>query len=312
MAEPSYSYAPVSVIGSQFMAPFQLDVIVDTTLRGNIVITDMNHKILLKVKPCDTSFRHQRVLVDADDKPIAMIREKLMTLHGRWSVFRGESESNSDIIFSAKIHNLIQFKTGVDVFLENKTSSADVCDFKMKGSWSNRNCTIFVGDTSTPIAQMSKMQSSKNMKWVEGKFMVTIYPKVDYAFVVTLIAIVEAMKMIKSDKKKHLLKQLVGGDLLLVGHHNDNQVTVDLYSDHHLRYDVGPTIPSLPSPFSLFRSQVIFLLTTSEKTSFTVDLYSFAFGDLLVPSTASDDLIPLILQFSLQLPFSLTCLSSCL
>ncbi|CAI9294319.1 unnamed protein product [Lactuca saligna] len=261
MAEPSYSCAPVSVIGSQFMAPFQLDVIVDTTLRGNIVITDMNHKILLKVKPCDTSFRHQRVLVDADDKPIAMIREKLMTLHGRWSVFRGESESNSDIIFSAKIHNLIQFKTGVDVFLENKTSCADVCDFKMKGSWSNRNCTIFVGGTSTPIAQMSKMQSSKNMKWVEGKFMVTIYPKVDYAFVVTLIAIVEAMKMIKSDKKKHLLKQLVGGDLLLVSHHSDNQV--------------------------------IFLPTTSENTSFTVSLHSFASGDLLIPSTAFVDLIPL-------------------
>ncbi|CAI9294311.1 unnamed protein product [Lactuca saligna] len=215
MAKPSNSYAPVSVIGPQFMASSKFDIIVDTTLRGNIVITDMNHKILLKVKPFDTSFHHQRVLLDADDEPIAMIRQKLMTAHERWNVFRGDSKSNSDIIFSTKERHMIQIKTAIDVCLANKTSS-DVCDFKLKGSWSNRNCTVYVGDTSTPIAQMFKMEPSKNVKWVEGKFMVTIYPNVDYAFVVTLIAIVEAMKMINSDNRKKLFSELgtnVGGIL---------------------------------------------------------------------------------------------------
>lgn len=77
-----------------------------------------------------------------------------MTSHERWSVFRGESESNSDIIFSTKEPHMFQIKTALDVFLAKKTSSDDVCDFKLKGSWSNRNCTIFVGDTSTPIAQV--------------------------------------------------------------------------------------------------------------------------------------------------------------
>ncbi|CAH1450599.1 unnamed protein product [Lactuca virosa] len=203
MAQPSYSPLswPVSVIDSQFMAPSQLDIIVDTTLRGYIVITDTNHKILLKVKPCDTSFHYQRVLLDADDEPIVMIRKKLLTGHHRWNVFRGDSKSKSDIIFSTKTPNMIQMKTNVHVFLANKTSSKHVCDFKIKGSWYNRNCTIFVGDTSTPIAQMSKIQSSEKAKLVEGKFMVTICASVDYAFVMTLIAIVEAMKMIKSDKR---------------------------------------------------------------------------------------------------------------
>ncbi|KAI3781398.1 hypothetical protein L2E82_11412 [Cichorium intybus] len=196
MAQPSSTHLsyPVSVIGSQFVAPYQFDIKVETNSSGNFVITDTNHKILLKVKRCDTSFHSQRVLLDADDKPIAMMRKKIMTGHDRWEIFRGDSKSSSDMIFSTKTPHMIQFKTCLQVFLANKTSSKDVCDFKIQGSWSKRNCTIFKGDTSTTIAQMYKMKSMENVKFVMDKFMVTIYSNVDYAFVVTLISIVEAMK----------------------------------------------------------------------------------------------------------------------
>ncbi|KAL7590293.1 hypothetical protein Lser_V15G39667 [Lactuca serriola] len=194
MAQPSYAplSSPISVIGSQFMVPYQFDIIVDRNSKGNLVITDTNDKILLKVKPCDASY--QRMLLDVDEKPIVMMRKKIMSEHDRWNVFRGDSKSKSDMVFTTKTPHVIQSKTNVHVFLANKTSSKDVCDFKIKGSWSKRNCTISMGDTSTTIAQMNKMQSSENIKLVKSKFMVTIYPNVDYAFVVTLIAIVEAMK----------------------------------------------------------------------------------------------------------------------
>ncbi|CAH1433246.1 unnamed protein product [Lactuca virosa] len=46
-------------------------------------------------------------------------------------------------------------------------------------------------ETETSV---NKLQSSENIKLVKDKFMMTIYPNVDYAFVVTLIGIVEAMK----------------------------------------------------------------------------------------------------------------------
>lgn len=41
---------------------------------------------------------------------------------------------------------------------------------------------------------MRKMQKSKKAKFDKDKFVVTISPNVDYAFVITLIAIVDAMK----------------------------------------------------------------------------------------------------------------------
>ncbi|KAL7590291.1 hypothetical protein Lser_V15G39665 [Lactuca serriola] len=201
MAQPSYPplFSPVSVIGSQFMLPYQFDMIIDINSSGNLVITDTNHKIMLKVKPCDSSFHLQRVLLDVYDKPICMIREKIMSEHNRWNVFRGDSKSKSDIIFSTKTPGMIQSKTSVHVFLANKVSSKDVCDFKIKGSWSKKTCAVYIGDTSTTIAQMYKTQSWENGEYVKDKFMVTIYPNVDYAFVMTLIAIVEAMKSSNTD-----------------------------------------------------------------------------------------------------------------
>ncbi|KAI3781385.1 hypothetical protein L2E82_11398 [Cichorium intybus] len=214
MAQPSYAplSTPVSVIGSQFMVPYQFDIIVETNSSGNLVITDITHKIMLKVKPCDTSFHYQRVLLDAFDKPIVMIRDKLMSEHKRWNVFRGESKSKSDIIFSTKTPHMIQSKTSVHVFLANKTSSKDVCDFKIKGSWSKRNCTFYIGDTSATIAQMYKLDSVENAKFSKDKFMVTIYPNVDYAFVVTLIAIIDAMKSSKTEDEvaEEVMGNIVG------------------------------------------------------------------------------------------------------
>nr|KAJ0189093.1 hypothetical protein LSAT_V11C800434140 [Lactuca sativa] len=117
-----------------------------------------------------------------------------MSEHDIWNVFRGDNKSTSDMIFTTKSHHVIQFMTNVHVFLANQTGSKDVCDFKITGNWSKKNCTIYMGDTSTTIAQVNKMQSSENVKFVKDKFMVTINPNVDYAVVVTLIGIVEAMR----------------------------------------------------------------------------------------------------------------------
>ncbi|KAL4572581.1 hypothetical protein LXL04_019361 [Taraxacum kok-saghyz] len=142
---------------------------------------------MFKVEPCDTSLHYQRLLLDDYDNPIALIRKKNITVHGRWNVFLGDRKRKSNKIYTTQTPNIIQSKS-VHVFLANRASNKDGCDFKIKGSWANRNCTIYMGDTTTKLAKMSKMQSGSN------NFMVTIYPNADYAFVVTLIAIVEAME----------------------------------------------------------------------------------------------------------------------
>ncbi|CAI9298907.1 unnamed protein product [Lactuca saligna] len=183
-----------------------------STQKCTFILSDINHKIMFKVKPCDSFLHEQRVLLDDDDQPIVSI-----SAHDGWYAFRGDSESKSDMIFTTKKPCVIQlFKSGVNVFLANKTSNKNVCDFKVEGSWSKRNCTIYMGDTSTTIAQMSKIQSSENIvKFVNDKCKVTISPNVDFAFVITMIAIVEAME--NSDTKSKGVVQVLGGVTKVVG-----------------------------------------------------------------------------------------------
>lgn len=72
----SSSNGSVSVIGSEFTAPYASDIIVDRSSGGQMVITDVKHTVLLKVKPCNTTFHCERVLLSADDQVIVKLREK--------------------------------------------------------------------------------------------------------------------------------------------------------------------------------------------------------------------------------------------
>nr|XP_043609083.1 protein LURP-one-related 15-like [Erigeron canadensis] len=83
---------------------------------------------------------------------------------------------------------MFQFKSKlcVNVYLGNKKSSCNT-DFQIKGKWSKKCCSIHMGDSKTPISQTNIKDEKSNL------MVVTINPNVDYAFVVALIAIVDAM-----------------------------------------------------------------------------------------------------------------------
>lgn len=75
------------------------------------------------------------------------------SLHSRWRVFRGERSEPQDLLFSAKTSSLFQFKTKLNVYLANNTSE-NVCDYKVKGSWSEKSCVIYVGESTNVVAQV--------------------------------------------------------------------------------------------------------------------------------------------------------------
>lgn len=83
---------------------------------------------------------------------------KALTAHRRWQVYRGDSTSSSNMLFSVKKSSLLQFKTELDVFLAGNTSE-HVCDFKIKGSWLERSCIVYAGNTNAIIAQVITQNS---------------------------------------------------------------------------------------------------------------------------------------------------------
>ncbi|GLT32682.1 hypothetical protein SLA2020_073300 [Shorea laevis] len=200
MAQPSVPplINPITVIGPQFLAPYPVDlqvvrkILSDILTEGNFGVTDINGNIMFQVKGKFLSIRDRRVMLDAAGTPIVTLRPKLMTVHDRWEAFRGESTEEKDLLFTVKRSSVIQLKTKLHVFLANNTKG-EVCDFRVEGSWLERSCIIYAGESNTIIAQMHKKHTIQSVVLGKGKFMVTVYPNVDYAFIVALIVILDGI-----------------------------------------------------------------------------------------------------------------------
>ena len=67
------------------------------------------------------------------------------TAHGRWEVFKGDSQNRRDLIFTAKKHSIVNRQTNLDVFLAKNTAEK-VPDFKVEGSFSGKSYTIYAGE----------------------------------------------------------------------------------------------------------------------------------------------------------------------
>ncbi|AES79757.1 putative tubby-like domain-containing protein [Medicago truncatula] len=212
---PPMPVLPTTIFGPQYCAPYPLDLAVVKKViaisDGNFVVTDVNGNIVFKVKVSLLTFRDRRVLVDAADNPITTLRRKIVTMHDRWEAYRGESTDSKDLIFTLKRSSLIQMKTKLDVFLANNTKE-DVCDFKVKGSWFERSCIVYAGESNNIVAQMHKKHTVQSLLIGKDHFMVTIYPNVDYAFIVALIVILNEINADEKGSESGLLDEvLLGG-----------------------------------------------------------------------------------------------------
>ncbi|KAK8973205.1 hypothetical protein V6N11_037805 [Hibiscus sabdariffa] len=165
---------PVSIIDPHFCAPNPVDLVIIrkvlTITDGNFVVTDVNGNILFKVKEKFLSLHGRRVLLDGAGNPIVTLKLKQMSLHDR-----------------------CQLKLKIDVFLANNTKE-EVCDFTVKQSWLGRSCVIYAGESSTIVAQMHNKDTVESTLIGKDKFKVTVYPNIDYAFIVALFMILDAIE----------------------------------------------------------------------------------------------------------------------
>jgi len=77
-----------------------------------------------------------------------------MSAHDRWQAFRGDSTDPKDLIFTVKRSSMIQLKTKLHVFLSTNTTNEHVCDFRIEGSWLERSCVVYAGESNNVVAQV--------------------------------------------------------------------------------------------------------------------------------------------------------------
>ncbi|WVZ17864.1 hypothetical protein V8G54_010846 [Vigna mungo] len=189
------------IINPKYCAPHNVDIAIVRkvlTLADTFSVTDVNGKMIFNLSASLMTLHDHRVLLDAAGEPVVTLRRKMMTTHDRWQVFRGESMEMKDLIFSVKRSSFFQLKTKLDVFLANNTKE-EVCDFKVKGSWFERSCVIYAGESLTIVAQMNKKHTAQSIAFGKDNFMVTVYPNIDHAFIVALILILDE---INKDKRQ--------------------------------------------------------------------------------------------------------------
>ncbi|KAK1423282.1 hypothetical protein QVD17_18580 [Tagetes erecta] len=85
---------------------------------------------------------------------------------------------------------------------ESKEKICDLRDFEIKGSWSAKNCAMYVADSETKIAQMRARDNA------EG-FVVEVIGDIQWEFVAACFAAVVAMK-IEARKRKEIARHVPG------------------------------------------------------------------------------------------------------
>ncbi|KAL4311150.1 hypothetical protein GQ457_01G024180 [Hibiscus cannabinus] len=128
--KPTVSY-PISIISHHFSTPYpvHLSIILKvlTITDGNFFVIDINNNILFKLVKGNFLSRH-KVLLDEAGNPIVTLKPKILTARDR-----------------------CQLNSNLDVFLANNTKEK-VCDVKVRGSWSERSCVVYAGESSAVVA----------------------------------------------------------------------------------------------------------------------------------------------------------------
>ncbi|XP_074587633.1 protein LURP-one-related 10-like [Curcuma longa] len=169
----------------QFTVPYAVNLTLTSTdalfsLKDLYKVEDTNGDVVFKVKGV-SSFSSRRLLLDAAGTPLLTMKPKASSWHGAWRVFRGESTSPNDLLFSMRKPKIFQWKDDFDVFLATNTDEAAPCDFKIISR--SKKCTICIGETDEIIAQFHRK--------TKDKLEITVNPNEDFAFIVSLMVILK-------------------------------------------------------------------------------------------------------------------------
>lgn len=192
------SVPALAVVGARFCAGDAAALAVAKTLSmsGNdFNVTDSaTGAVVLRVDGVLFSLRRRCLLVDADRRPVLTVQESALLMNTRWKVFRGDSTSRRDLLFTVVKPSVIQLRwsTRVSVFLASNDAE-QACDFRITGSYHDGACAVSLGDSDTVIAKIDRRFNVVSALLGKNTYSVTVNPGIDYAFIVALVVILDDM-----------------------------------------------------------------------------------------------------------------------
>ncbi|MED6156516.1 hypothetical protein PIB30_014911 [Stylosanthes scabra] len=181
-----------AIINPQYCVPHEIDLIITKPVtfggENNFTVTDINKNVVFTViGPIAAMLMpKERFLRDARGNTVLRLRKAIGD--DIWKAYRGESTEQRDLIFTRWLPPPFQLQATMAVFLANKNTT-QVCDFKLRKQNSfGQSWLVCVGESDTVIAEIKH----EVFTWFSRKkFMVKVYPNVDYAFIVALTVTLE-------------------------------------------------------------------------------------------------------------------------
>ncbi|KAL0341223.1 UNVERIFIED_CONTAM: protein LURP-one-related 14 [Sesamum radiatum] len=174
----------VSIVGDDFCFPYLVDLAVKKKVgfsAKHIEVLDDNGSLLVQVDGGFWQFNKTRTMHHSLGFPIITLRTKGIWLQQQWTVHRGEGLDGSDLLYTVRKSHSFQLKTRLEVFLATNLTG-EICDFRVVGSYISQSFKVYKGQTL--------MAEVKERFTLGGrKFEARIYPGVDYAFIVSLLVI---------------------------------------------------------------------------------------------------------------------------
>jgi hypothetical protein len=157
---PALAPAPVVVVDARFCAPEATAFAVTKTISvtgQDFTVTGVTGAAVMQVEAEVFAFLHRSVLLDgAARRPVLTMRDAGLFMGAQWDVFRGDSTSRRNRLFSAVKSSGFQImRTKVYVYLARNAGGEHPPDFVIRGSYYDGACTVCTGNSEAAIAQVS-------------------------------------------------------------------------------------------------------------------------------------------------------------
>lgn len=150
------------MVDVRFCAPEATAFAVAKTIRytgRDFTVTDAAGAAVMQVEAAVFALQKKSLLLDAARCPVLTMQDSGYFMGTRWAVFRGDSTSRRNLLFTVVKKSAIQVRTKIYVFLANN-SGEEAPDFVIHGSYYDGACTISPGNSDATIAQVRRASSS--------------------------------------------------------------------------------------------------------------------------------------------------------
>ncbi|KAL9662917.1 hypothetical protein QQ045_027752 [Rhodiola kirilowii] len=189
------------IVSKVFCSPHQQVLTVrrrpNVAMGGGYEVTECTQKhVVFRVDGCGTlGSREKLVLKDGCGEALLLIRRKegvveALSLYRRWRGYRVQYEVPQELLFTLKDpKSCLAGSNAIRISAQHR-----ICDssggFTIRGNFSDKDCSIVDG-RGIIIAQIWRNQKAENWKLSDDLYHVTIKPKIDQAFVIGVIAVLD-------------------------------------------------------------------------------------------------------------------------